>query len=101
MVRYKIYSGFGYIGKLSNKSIARGFQSIKAARAKCYQLIWNEGAYGQRYFMVYDQNDKVAGVAYQSHKGHRGSYWVDGKSDGVYILYADGTLGEIRGEKYE
>lgn len=96
MVRYKIYKGFGYVGKMSNKSIARGFQSIKAARAKCYQLIWNENAQGQSYFMVYDDKDKVAGVAYQSHKGFRGSFWVD-KDEKCYQLWADGSIGgELR-----
>lgn len=92
MVRYKIYPGFGYVGKLSNKAIAYGFKSIKAARARCYQLIWNENAQGQTYFMVYDEKNKVAGVAYQSHKGHRGSYWVD-NDENCYQLWADGSLG--------
>ena len=95
MVRYKIYKGFGYVGKMSNKSVARGFKTVKAARARCYQYIWSENATGSAYFMVYDDKDKVAGVAYQSHKGHRGSYWVD-KDERTYYLYADGSLGEIR-----
>ena len=95
MVRYKIYRGFGYVGKMSNKSIARGFQSIKAARARCYELMWRENLQGQSYFMVYDDKDKVAGVAYQSHNGHRGSFWVD-KDERCYYLYGDGSIGEMR-----
>ena len=92
MVRYKIYPGFGYVGKMTKKSIARGFQSIKAARAKCYQLIWNKNAHGMEYYIVYDDKDKVAGVAYQSHKGERGSFWVD-NDERCYTIYGDGSLG--------
>ena len=91
MVRYKIYAGFGYVGKMSNKTVAHGFGSIKTARAACYKMIWNQGAHGSTYYMVYDDKNRTAGVAYQSHKGLRGSFWVD--PDGkCYHIYADGSL---------
>lgn len=96
MVRYKIYAGFGYIGKMSKNTIARGFGSIRTARAACYKLIWEQNAQGQTYYMVYDDKNRTAGVAYQSHKGHRGSFWVD-PDNRCYTLYADGSLGaELR-----
>ena len=99
MVRYKIYTGLGPIEKikLSGKgTIARGFGSITTARAACYKMIWGQWAQGHTYYLVYDNKNRLAGVAYPTHKVHRGSFWVD-PDNKCYTLYSDGSLGaELR-----